>query len=194
MCCAQPLLGFHAEAATDSQVLRECVMADRQTAEEKLARLRELIVNARAMPMSASCVVNRNEVLAAIDGVIDHLPDEIADAQEVIDRSQSTIADGEAEAAAILEEAKADAKARAKESETVRVAAEMAARVKAEAAEEAAALRRETDAFIDARMAGFESVLHKTSSQVRTARARLAERSGLNADRAKTPTPTDQEA
>ena len=31
----------------------------------------------------------------------------------------------------------------------------------------AAALRRETDEFIDARMASFESVLHKTVSQVR---------------------------
>ena len=62
-------------------------MADRETSEEKLALLRELILNARAMPMSASCVINRGEVLAAIDDVIDNLPDEIADAQHVIDRS-----------------------------------------------------------------------------------------------------------
>ena len=34
--------------------------------------------------------------------------------------------------------------------------------MRAEADEEAAALRRETDEFIDARMASFESVLHKT--------------------------------
>ena len=40
-------------------------MADRETAEEKLANLRELILNARAMPMSASCVINRGDVLAA---------------------------------------------------------------------------------------------------------------------------------
>ena len=38
----------------------------------------------------------------------------------------------------------------------------------------------EIDEFIDGRMAGFESVLHKTATQVRTARARLAERSGLD--------------
>ena len=37
------------------------------------------------MPMSASCVINRGEVLTAIDDVIDNLPDEIADAQQVID-------------------------------------------------------------------------------------------------------------
>ena len=46
-------------------------MVGRGSAEERLAYLRELILNARAMPMSASCVINRDEVLAAIDDVIE---------------------------------------------------------------------------------------------------------------------------
>lgn len=158
-------------------------MADRHTAEEKLARLREVILNARSMPMSASCVINRGEVLTAIDEVISHLPDEIADAQQVIDRSQSRIAEGEAEAGRIVGEAREHAIELARHSEVVRVAEEIAAKVKADAEAEAEALRRETDAFIDSRMASFESVLHKTTSQVHTARARLAERSGLDAGR-----------
>ena len=62
------------------------------TAEDKLAYLRELILNARAMPMSASCVINRGEVLAAIDDLIENLPVEIAEAQQVIDRSAYKIA------------------------------------------------------------------------------------------------------
>ena len=155
-------------------------MAERQTAEEKLARLREMILNARAMPMSASCVINRGDVLAAIDDVIDNLPDEIADAQQVIDRSQAKIAEGEAEAGRILAEAREHAATLAQHSEVVRVAEEQAAKLRADAEAEAAALRRETDEFIDSRMASFESVLHKTASQVQTARSRLAERSGLS--------------
>ena len=155
-------------------------MADQATAEEKLGRLRELISGARAMPMSASCVINRSEVLAAIDDVIDHLPDEIAAAQAVLDGSQNKIAEGEAEADKILAEARDHAAALAKHSEVLRVAEEMAAKITADAEAEADALRRETDAFIDARMASFESVLHKTSSQVKTARIRLAERSALD--------------
>ena len=160
-------------------------MADRQTAEEKLTRLRELVLSARAMPMSASCVINRGEVLSAIDDVIAHLPDELADAQQVIDRSQAKIAEGEAEAGRILGEAREQASELAKDSAVVHEAEELAARIKAEAEAEAEALRRETDVFIDSRMAGFESVLHKTTSQVHTARARLAERSGLDADRSR---------
>ena len=155
-------------------------MVGRGTAEEKLAYLRELILNARAMPMSASCVINRSEVLAAIDDVIENLPDEIADAQRVIDTSASKVAEGEAEAGRILAEAREHAASLAQHSEVVRVAEQVAAQMRSEADQEAAALRREIDEFIDARMASFESVLHKTASQVRTARARLAERSGLD--------------
>jgi regulator of protease activity HflC (stomatin/prohibitin superfamily) len=155
-------------------------MVGRGTAEEKLAYLRELILNARAMPMSASCVINRSEVLAAIDDVIENLPDEIADAQQVIDTSASKVAEGEAEAGRILAEAREHAASLAQHSEVVRVAEQVAAQLRSEADQAAAALRREIDEFIDARMASFESVLHKTASQVRTARARLAERSGLD--------------
>ncbi len=155
-------------------------MADRQTTEEKLANLRELILNARSMPMSASCVVNRGEVLGAIDDVIENLPDEVADAQHVLDRAEAKIAEGEAEAGRILADAREHAARLAQHSEVVRVAEAVAERMRLDAQDEAAALRRETDAFIDTRMAGFESVLHKTASQVKTARSRLAERSGLD--------------
>jgi F0F1-type ATP synthase membrane subunit b/b' len=156
-------------------------MIGRGTAEDKLAYLRELILNARAMPMSASCVINRGEVLAAIDDVIANLPDEIADAQQVIDMAAFKIAEGEAEAGRIMADARDHAANLAQHSEVVRVAEQLAAQMRTEADTEAAALRRETDEFIDARMASFESVLHKTVSQVRTARARLSERSGLDA-------------
>jgi len=165
---------------------------DRPTAEEQLTRLRELVLNARAMPMSASCVVNRGEVLSAIDEVIDHLPDEISDAQRVIDRSQAKIAEGAAESERLVARAREEAERMARQSEIIAAAEKIAAQIKAAAEAEAQALRHETDLFIDSRMAGFESVLHKTSSQVKTARARLAERSNLDpADRAKASAPTE---
>lgn len=155
-------------------------MPDQLTAEAKLAKLRTLVANARSMPMSASCVVNRQEVLTAIDDVIDNLPDEIAEAQDVIENSRDAVAAGEAEADRIRERATQHAAELATETEVIRVAEEKAASIVASAEADAAALRREADAFVDARMASFESVLARTSSQVRTARARLAERSQLD--------------
>jgi regulator of protease activity HflC (stomatin/prohibitin superfamily) len=151
-----------------------------QSVEEKLAKLREIVLHARAMPMSASCVINRNEVLQAIDDVVQHLPDEFAEAQRVIDEAQAKVAEGEAEADRIINEARGKVSQLAEDSEVVSQAQQLAAKIKAEAETDAAALRRETDVFIDSRMASFESVLHKTSSQVKTARIRLSERSSLD--------------
>lgn len=157
-------------------------MVERGSAEDRLRQLRETIATARSMPMSASCVINRGDVLTTIDDIIDHLPDEIARAQEVIDESQAKVSEGEAEAEKIVSVAREQVAELAEDSEIVKAAKERAAELIAEAEDEAAALRKETDIFVDARMASFESVLHKTSSQVKTARARLAERSGLDAD------------
>jgi len=68
----------------------------------------------------------------------------------------------------------------ATETEVIKVAQQKAAQIVADAESDAAELRREADTFVDARMASFESVLARTTSQVRTARARLAERSRLD--------------
>ncbi len=82
-----------------------------------------------------------------------------------------------------MAEAREHAAQLAAHSEHVKVAESAAARIVAEAEEDAAALRRETETFIDSRMASFESVLAKTSSQVRLARRRLAERTEYEAER-----------
>jgi hypothetical protein len=155
-------------------------MVQRESAEDKLKQLRETIATARSMPMSASCVINRGDVLTVIDDIIDHLPTEIAAAQEVVDAAEAKVSEGEERASQLVADAREQAAELAGDTQIVRVAEERAAQIIADAEDEAAALRRETDIFIDNRMASFESVLHKTTSQVQTARARLADRSGLD--------------
>ncbi|QDP96309.1 hypothetical protein FOE78_10725 [Microlunatus elymi] len=157
-------------------------MSQELTTEERLEQLRELIASARAMPMSASCVVNRAEVLKVIDEITATLPGELAEARTVIEQQSTKVADGEAEAAQIIASAHQHALQQATHSAQVKVAEEHAAKIVADAEHEAEALRREVDVFIDSRMAGFESVLAKTSSQVRTARKRLAERNSVEPD------------
>lgn len=169
-------------------------MADRTTAEEKLTALREMIISARSMPMSASCVINRSDVLAAVDDIIDHLPDEIAEALGVIDERSSKVAEGEDRAAQIVADAEQQAANLAQDTEVIRVAEAEAAKIRAAAEEEAAELRREVDIYIDSRMASFESVLHKTTSQVSTARQRLAQRIAGNGAVPPTVTPVAQTA
>ncbi|GAB3929631.1 hypothetical protein GCM10011575_27400 [Microlunatus endophyticus] len=157
-------------------------MPEELTTEARLEQLRELIASARAMPMSASCVVNRAEVLKAIDDVADALPAELEEARGVIQGQRDQASQDKAEADRIIAEAHQHALQQAAHSAQVQVAEEQAAKIIADAEAEAAALRREVDLFIDSRMAGFESVLAKTSSQVRTARKRLAERNGAHVE------------
>jgi vacuolar-type H+-ATPase subunit H len=166
-------------------------MSEELTSEARLEQLRELIASARSMPMSASCVVNRAEVLRAIDGIATTLPAELDDARAVIAERQAKVAEGRAEADRIISEANDHALSQAAHSVQVKVAEEKAARIIADAQAEAEALKREVDVFIDARMAGFESVLAKTSSQVRTARRRLAERNGEESEEERRPRTTE---
>lgn len=161
-------------------------MPEEPTTETRLEQLRELIASARAMPMSASCVVNRAEVLAAIDAIAGQLPAELEQARSVIDERGSRVANGEAEAAQIIADANKHALQQAAHSSQVKVAEEHAAKIVADAEHEAEALRREVDIFIDSRMASFESALAKTSSQVRTARKRLADRNAVEPEEHRT--------
>lgn len=166
------------ETAQSGNGIEDAVGSDSALAQ--LEALRRTVQEARSVPMSASCVVNRAETLAALDAVIAGLPSEIEQAQGVVNSSGAKVAEGEAEAQRIINEAREWASNMAKETSVVKEAEQMAAKLRADAEADAEALRTETDAFIDSRMASFESVLHKTTSQVKTARHRLAERSKLD--------------
>lgn len=145
-----------------------------------LSALRELVARAKGMPMSASCIVNRSEALELVDRIAAALPRELSEARGLLDDSTSQIAQAESRANRIIEDAREQAVELASHTSVVQQAQEIATRLKHEAEAEAAELRIETDSFVDERMAGFESVLQKTTSQVRTARARLSERSRLD--------------
>ena len=60
------------------------------------------------------------------------------------------------------------------------IARRKASQLEAKALNDTEALRREADAYVDARIASFEASLAKTMSQVRTMRDRLASRSSLD--------------
>lgn len=138
-----------------------------------LNRLREILHQAKSVPMSASCVVNRAELLDLVDQIRAALPTELG-------RARGLLANSDAEAERILNTARANADRLVADHEVMREARDEADRLRRDTEQECADLRRETDLFIDSRMASFESVLHKTTSQVATARQRLAERSALD--------------
>jgi len=89
---------------------------------EALDELVTIVEEARGVPMTASCVVPRGDVLDLLDDVRDALPGEVDDAQDVLDHrdtmvnearatAEKTLADSEAEANRQITTARAEAEA-----------------------------------------------------------------------------------
>lgn len=147
----------------------------------KLDELAALIDNARAMPMSASCVVNRGEVLAQLDELRQLLPTEFDEARRVLDDKGAVIAEGHAEALEIIEAAKAERARMVARTEVMREATKEAEQTIAVATADAERMRREIDDYVDGKLANFEVVLHKTLQAVDKGRAKISGRHELDA-------------
>ena len=141
--------------------------------DRKLEQLAEVVENARAMPMSASCIVNRAEVLSLIDELRALMPSEVREAKFLLGDRESVIAEGRVEADAIVAAAHTERARLVTETEVMALAAAESERVVTEAREEAASMRREVDDYVDQKLATFEVVLTKTLTAVERGRERL---------------------
>jgi vacuolar-type H+-ATPase subunit H len=140
---------------------------------DKLDELSALVESARAMPMSASCVVNRGQVLDLLDDVRALLPQALAQADDVLGNREDIVAEARDEAAAVLAQANVRAHELISEHEVYRAAVAEADAVRADADSEAARMRRETDDYVDAKLANFEVALHKTIAAVQKGRDKI---------------------
>jgi vacuolar-type H+-ATPase subunit H len=146
----------------------------------KLDELTALIEGARAMPMSASCVVNRADVLAHLDELRAMLPTELSYAQQVLDDKAAVVAEGREEADRIIEAAKAERARMIARTEVMREATREADGLLTAAHADAERMRLEIDDYVDGKLANFEVVLHKTLQAVEKGRAKISGRHELD--------------
>ncbi len=157
----------------------------------KLDELTDMVHGAKPLPLSASCVVNRTEVLAALDEIRALLPGEIAAASGVLQHKAGVVDEGRLEAQRIIAEA-ADERDRLVGHEEVAAEAQRQAEVLlSEAREQTDTMRREVEDYVDGKLANFEVVLHKTIAAVERGRERLRGRhdDGLSGDAPLEPLP-----
>lgn len=147
----------------------------------KLAELVRLVEEARAMPLSASCVVNRDEVLGRLHALDTLLPETIIRAKEVLGDKAGVVEEGRREAAAIVAAAQEERLRLVAANEVHREASVEATRLLEEARESAEAMRAEVEDYVDAKLANFEIVLAKTLSAVERGREKLSGRHELDA-------------
>jgi len=139
----------------------------------KIDQIGAALERARAMPMSASCIVNRGELLAMLDELRRLLPAELQEADAVLGARAAAVEEGRAAADRIVAEAQAERARLVDDTEVAAEARREADRLVSEAATEADRMRRELDEYVDAKLAHFEIMLQKTMSAVVHGRDKL---------------------
>ncbi|HET6625472.1 MAG TPA: hypothetical protein VFG63_03710 [Nocardioidaceae bacterium] len=146
----------------------------------QLAEVRRLVEQARSMPMSASAVVNRAELLQLLDELRDGLSAAFSDAQQVVSDRDAVVDEGRVQADQIVQDAHNERERIVSDTEVFRVAKRRADEVLESARTEADELRKETDDYVDGKLANFEITLERTMEAVKRGRERLAGRSALD--------------
>jgi uncharacterized coiled-coil DUF342 family protein len=147
----------------------------------KLAEVRQMVEQARSMPVSASAVLNRAELLQRLDELGEALDAALSNAAEIVSDRESCVAGGRAEAERVVQDAQVQKERILAETEVLDDARRRADEVVEAARAEADELRRETDDYVDGRLANFEVVLSQVMEAVRRGRGRLAGRSTFDA-------------
>ncbi|THA63581.1 cell division initiation protein [Streptomyces sp. A0642] len=141
--------------------------------QKKLDEIVEAVGNARSMPMSASCVVNRAELLSMLEEVREALPGSLAQAAQVIGGHEQLVEQARQEAGRIIESAHAERGSLIAGTEIARQAQAEADRILGEARKDAEEVRAEADEYVDSKLANFEVVLTKTIGSVDRGREKL---------------------
>ena len=141
--------------------------------EAVLREIRDLIEQARPMPVSRSVMINQAEVLDLVDEAAERLPEELRAAKWLLKQREEFLARTRREADEIVAAAQAQADQMVQQTEVVK-AAEARARSVVDAADaESRRLKLEAEDFCDQRLASFEIVLERTMKVVNAGRVKL---------------------
>ncbi len=139
----------------------------------KIDELIEIVESARAMPMSASCVINRAQVLDLLDDLKRGLPEEMDQARRVLADRESVLEDGRREVERLLERTRSERDSIIGNTDVSREARGAAERILADARREAEQMRVEAEDWVDQKLANFEVVLSKTIQAVGRGREKM---------------------
>jgi F0F1-type ATP synthase membrane subunit b/b' len=133
----------------------------------------DIVQTAKAMPLSASVLVSREELVDLLQAALERMPDELREARWLLKEREEFLAERGREADALLEEVRVQAERMVQRTEIVRQANHVAQRILDDANEEARRLRHEAEDYADHKLASFEIVLDRTMKTVRAGRQKL---------------------
>ena len=140
---------------------------------EKLNTAIAMIEEARGVPLSASCVVHRGEMLEILQSARDFLPVDFLTAESILQDRDQIIDEGRSSAEAMIATTREDVSRMIEQTSIVQAARDEAQRILVDARAVAEEERHEVEAYIDARLATLEVILNKTLDAVARGHERL---------------------
>ncbi|MEJ6577506.1 MAG: ATP synthase subunit B/B' [Actinomycetota bacterium] len=133
-----------------------------------------MVEEARGVPLSASCVVHRGELLELLDNARTSFPGDLDRAQQILHEQDFVIENARVQADQIIAHAREEVESMISQTEIVAAAKKEAKRILVQGEEDAVSQQNEIDAYVDSRLATLEVILHKTMDVVNRGRDQLA--------------------
>jgi len=143
------------------------------TVVERIQSAITTVEEARGVPLSASCVVHRGELLEILDQARASFPMDLAHAQEIIAARESILEEARLTADQLIVHAREEVSQMVEQTEIVAAARTESRRILDEVEEDAQKQRDEIEAYIDSRLATLEVILNKTLDVVQRGREKL---------------------
>ena len=140
---------------------------------EKLDTAITLVEEARGVPLSASCVVHRGEMLDILEEARESLPRDLDEAQHILAKRDSLVEEGRLSAETMVSSAREEVARMIEQTSIVQAARLEAQKILDDARDVAAEEREEVEEYIDGRLATHEVILNKTMDAVARGRERL---------------------
>jgi vacuolar-type H+-ATPase subunit H len=140
---------------------------------DRIDEIIALVENARSVPMSRNCMLDRGELIGLLDELRGQLPGELRRSAALLEERDKILDAGRNEAERIISEGEAE-HARLVSVNEITVSAEHeAGRIIGEARAEAQRLREEVDDYVDTALANFEQFLTRSLASIERGRDKM---------------------
>ena len=140
---------------------------------DRIDEIIALIEGARSVPMSRNCIVDRGEMIGALEQLRTELPAELRRAGALLEERDKIIEAGQREAERIVSEGEAEHARLVSINEIVVSAEHESSRIIGEARAEAQRLRDEVDDYVDTALANFEQLLTRSLASIERGRDKM---------------------
>jgi vacuolar-type H+-ATPase subunit H len=143
---------------------------------DPIDRIDEIIAmteNARSVPMSRNCMIDRGELIGMLDQLRSELPTELRRSVALLEERDKILDSGRQEAERIISEGEAEHGRLVSINEITVSAEHEATRIITDARTEAQRLREEVDDYVDTALANFEQFLTRSLASIERGRDKM---------------------